>query len=238
MDVNTVLSNPTTLTLMLIISTVFFFVFILVIIMEVSDWLRHRSLMKLAKEKPEVLEKIVKTEAKAKARKVVPELVPKKVKVIVLQKDAQLEDICKYDGELITCSKIKMQFLPPSDYKPKPTFFKKKLLLTYYFTEDGKAVSIDTSGIAEAKVPDPRMTEVIINRRLLYQVFSHLGFNISSVIMGVGLGAMLMAVVIFFVLPLVGVPVMVGRQPIEVIHVNQTYAAPLPSNYTVVVPHG
>jgi len=222
-----------------IVGSVFLLTFILVFSMELSDWLKHRSLLKLAKERPEVLEKLMpKSEGKVKVKKVIPELIPKKVKVIVLQKDAQLEDICKYDGEMITCGKIRMQFLPPSDYKPKPTFFKKKLYLTYYFTEDGKAVNIDMSGIAEAKVPDPRMTEVIINRRLLYQVFSHLGFNLSSVIMGVGLGAMLMAVVIFFVLPLVGVPVMVGRQPIEVIHVNQTYAAPLPSNYTVVVPRG
>jgi len=220
-------------------------IFILGIVIGISEllsYVKHKNILKSVKEKPEVAEKLKTVLENQRIRKIIPEMIPKKVKVVVLQKEGQLEDICRYDGEMITCRHLKMQFIPPSDYKPRPTLYKRKIMLTYFFTEDGKPVEINVSNPSietNIKLPDPRMMDVIINRRLIHQVFSHLGTNWNSVIMGMGLGAMILAVIIFFILPLVGVPVMIGRQHIEVIHVQQTApSTPPPANYTVVIPSG
>jgi len=182
-------------------------------------------------------------EVSLKIKRLVPTIVPKKVKVVVVQKDGFLEDVCRFDGEFIHCGKLKMQFVAPSNYKPKPTLYKNKLYLTFFYTEDGKPLELELDEDklkTDVKVPDPRMTEVIVNRKLLQQVFRALGSNIGAIVTGIGLGAMILAIVIFFILPLVGVPVMIGRQPVEIVHIyQQTPAgAPPPGNYTPVVPPG
>jgi len=221
------------------IGAVFAFILIIVVITEVSSWLRHRSLLKLLREKPEVAEKIVQPRTQ-RVKKLIPTMIPKTVKVVVVQQDSQLEDICRFDGELITCRGLKMQFVAPSNYEPRPTLFKKKLYLTFYFTEDGKPLelNLDENALkADVKVPDPRMTEVIVNRKLLQQVFRALGSNIGAVVTGIGLGAMILAALIFFVLPMIGVPVTIGRQPVEVIHVyQQPVGVPPPGNFTPAIP--
>jgi len=227
--------------LLILVGGVMFFIVIIVLITEIGAWLRHRSLIKNLQKNPEIAEKLLKLETEGKIRRYTTELVPKRVKVIVLQQngETQLEDICKYDGEMITCKKLRMQFVPSTEVRPKPTLYRGKIILTYYFTEDGKPVDVkvDNNGVrADIKAPDPRMTEVIINKKLINQVFSHLGLNMSSIMMGVGIGAMVVVVLVFFILPLVGIPVSVGKQVVEVIHVNQTAVSAPPGNYTVTFP--
>jgi len=237
--------------LMIVLGFVFIIVLMAVGLTELSEHLRQRRILKEMKKDPELWKRYLEAQAskaaeerRAKLKKAIPELVPKSVKVIVLGRDGnyQLEDLCRYDGEVITCKRIKMQFFPPQDYRPKQSFFKKKLLLTYYFDEQGRAIEIKTDGngdaIAIAKAPDPRIAEVIINRRLIYQIFSRLGASLGAVVAGIGLGAMIMSIVIFVILPAMGVPVAIGRQPVEV-HVQPLQVQPTPippANYTVNIP--
>jgi hypothetical protein len=208
----------------------------IVALTELSDWLRYRSFMRELRKSPELYKKYLESRVQPqqpKRKVAVPELIPKKVRVIVLREESQLEDICRYDGETITCKKLGMQFIPPADYRPKPSYFRKKLLLTFYFDDKGNAVVVKPDGTAETKAPDPRMADVIVNKKLIQQIFSRLGANLGSIVMGIGLGAMIMSIVVFVLLPAIGVPVVIGRQPVEVVHVYQTPAAPPPGNFTV-----
>jgi hypothetical protein len=54
--------------------------------------------------------------------------------------------------------------------------------------------------------------------------------------MGMGLGAMVVTILIFVVLPMFNIPVVIGRQPIEVVHIYHNATLPAPGNYTVVYP--
>jgi len=224
--------------ILVILALGLFAVIVIVFIAEVLDWLRQRSFLKELRKDPELFRKYVEARAQARKGKVeVPELIPKRVKVVVLREESQLEDICRYDGEFITCKRLGMQFVVPSDYRPKPTYFRKKILLTYYFDDRGNAVVVKPTG-TEARAPDPRMADVIINKRLIQQIFSRLGANLGSVVLGIGIGSMIVTVVVFVLLPALGVPVTIGRQPVEVVYVHQYLATPPPGNYTVVPPPG
>jgi hypothetical protein len=222
--------------LLALVAVAIVFVLAIVALTELSDWLRQRSFMRELRKNPELYRKYLESKAQpqvAKRKVAVPELVPKKVRVIVLRDESQLEDICRYDGETITCKKLGMQFIVPADYKPKPTYFRKKLMLTFYFDDRGNAIVVKPNGSTEARAPDPRMADVIVNKKLIQQIFSRLGTNIGAVVMGMGLGAMIMSIVVFVLLPAIGVPVTIGRQPVEVVHVYQTPTAPPPGNFTV-----
>ena len=216
-----------------------FAVIAIVLVAEILDWLRQRAFLKELKKDPELFKRYMEARTQPptqKAKVSVPELIPKKVRVIVLREESQLEDICRYDGEFITCKRLGMQFVVPSDYRPKPTYFRKKIMLTYYFDDKGNALVVKPDGSAEARAPDPRMADVIINKRLIQQIFSRLGANLGSVVLGVGIGSMIMTVVIFVLLPALGVPVAIGRQPVEVVYVHQYLATPPPGNFTVSIP--
>jgi hypothetical protein len=209
----------------------------IVVLTELADWLRHRSFLRELRKSPELYKKYLESRVQPLKRKVaVPELIPKRVRVIVLRDEGQLEDICEYDGEVIACKRLGMQFIPPAGYRPRPSYFRKKLMLTFYFDDRGNAVTVKPDGTAEARAPDPRMADVIVNKRLIQQIFSRLGANAGSIVMGMGLGAMIITVVIFALLPAIGVPVTIGRQPVEVVHVYHTPAAPPPGNFTVSTP--
>jgi len=231
--VNTLTIND----IMILIGAVFFFLLVIIGITELGAWLRHRSLMKNLQKNPQVAEKLIELESKAKVKHFITELIPKRVKVVVVQKDGSIiEDICKNNGEFITCKTIRMQFPVSSDIKPIPSLVNKKIMLTYYYSQEGKPLVLkvnENEVELDAKAPDPRMTNVIINKHLLEQVFRHLGVNMSSVILGMGLGAMLIVIVIFFILPLTGTPVLIGKQVVEVIHTNTPMTTPPPGNYTV-----
>jgi hypothetical protein len=212
----------------------------IVVLTELSDWLRHRSFMRELRKNPELYRKYLesRTQPRVAKRKVaIPELIPKKVRVIVLRDESQLEDICKYDGETVTCKKLGMQFIVPAGFKPKPTYYRGKLTLTFYFDDKGNAITVKPDGSVEARAPDPRLADVIVNKKLIPQIFSRLRGDLSSIVMGMGLGAMIMSAVVFVLLPAIGVPVMIGRQPVEVIHVYQPApAVPPPGNFTVSTP--
>jgi len=217
-----------------------FAVIVIVFIAEVLDWLRQRSFLRELRKDPELFKRYVEARTQPPTQKSkisVPELIPKKVRVIVLREESQLEDICRYDGEFITCKRLGMQFVAPADYRPKPTYFRKKIMLTYYFDDRGNAIVVKPAG-TEARAPDPRMADVIINKRLIQQIFSRLGANLGSIVLGIGIGSMIVTVVVFVLLPALGVPVTIGRQPVEVVHVHQYLATPPPGNYTVVPPPG
>jgi len=218
-----------------------FAVIAIVLVAEILDWLRQRAFLKELRKNPELFKRYMEARTQPptqKAKISVPELIPKKVRVIVLREESQLEDICRYDGEFITCKRLGMQFVVPADYRPKPTYFRKKILLTYYFDDKGNALVVKPDGSAEARAPDPRMADVIINKRLIQQIFARLGANLGSVVLGVGIGSMIMAVVVFVLLPALGVPVTIGRQPVEVVYVHQYLATPPPGNFTVSAPPG
>jgi len=227
--------------LLSLFAIVFIIVVIILVVTELSDWLRQRSFIKELKKNPELYQKYLESKVtKVEKKKVtITQLIPKKVKVIVLRDESQLEDICTYDGEVISCKRLGMLFYPPENYKPKPSLFKKRIILTYYFDDKGIALDIKPSEVTSkinADIPDPRMSDVIINKRLIYQIFARLGINLTAIVTGMGLGCMIMVVIIFVLLPILGIPIVIGKQPIEVIHVYQNTTIPPAGNYTIQFP--
>lgn len=160
-----------------------------------------------------------------------PTIIPKKVLVTVLYPDRQLmlEAKMSKDGNSIDCKNLGV-FTVPKDYRPKITWYKGKTMLNYYFDAYGNAIEIKDTGDAKIVAPDPQFRKMLIDRGLIAKIF-RVGMDWSQVIVGVGLGMFAFALILFFVLPLLGVPVHIGKSAIEVI--TQTPAAvPLPGNYT------
>jgi hypothetical protein len=179
----------------------------------------------------------------SKAQHKTPTLVPRRVKVLVLREDEILEDICRVDNfELIRCPKLRKMFTVPPDYRPYIHLVgNKKIMVTFIFDEKNNAIKIklNSNGEAEAEKVrvDPGFQEVIVGRRIFEHVFRRLaGLDTASLIAGLGLGAFAMIFVVFFILPLLGYPITIGKTPVEVIiqhqAINQTL--PPPGNFTII----
>jgi hypothetical protein len=224
------------ITIVVIVLCFFGFVFLiewLIDVWKTKKMLKHPEILKARME----VEK-ARMELEKKKRFEAPVLIPKKVDVYVVREGEQfLHDICRYDGELLNCSNIKMTFTVPVDYRPYVQLDKgKKLRIVFFFNERGEAIKWNLDEMKPSNIaPDPRISNVVLNRRFLQQVFRMFwGLDTPSLFAGIGLGVFVIFLIIFFILPLIGYPVTIGRIPVE-IKVEQTTPSPLPppGNYTV-----
>jgi len=201
------------------------------------------STKKILKSYPELLKTKIehekaRTELEKKKRVEAPVLVPKTVDVIVVREgETLLHDKCRFTGDVILCKGIGMEFTVPSSYKPYISLERgKKMKVVFFFNEQGEAIKWELkeykpSGVA----PDPRMSSIIHGRRLLLQIFRTMwGLDTASLFAGVGLGAFAIVLIVFFILPIMGYPVTIGKTPVEV-RITQTASGtlPPPGNYTV-----
>lgn len=218
--------------ILLIIGCALGFVVVIVVVAEIGEWKRHRELLKIAKEKPELLHQIHQMRLPGKT---IPTYIPRKVKVVVVDGDSNVEDICTMSSDrMIRCRNIEMSFIVPEDYKPKITFHRKKTYLTYFFTRNGQAVSMQSPSEIQVHTPSPSMVEAIINRRLLEQIFRSLRMDLTALLTGTMLGGFIAMIIVFVMLPILGIPVTIGRQPVEVVHIQQPpVEIQPPGNYTI-----
>jgi hypothetical protein len=177
-------------------------------------------------------------ELEKKKRFEAPVLIPKKVDVYVVREGEQfLHDTCKYDGELLNCRGIQMMLTVPEGYRPYVQLDKgKKIKVVFFFNEHGEAIKWNLAEMKPLNIaPDPRISNAVLNRRFLQQVFRMFwGLDTASLFAGIGLGVFVIFFVIFFVLPIMGYPVTIGKIPVE-IKIGQTTPSslPPPGNYTV-----
>ncbi len=236
MDINIAFtSNPENLIIFVIFIVLGFFL-IIYVIDRIVDWLRFRKIAK----SPELLKAMEEQKTiKAKRKFIPPTLIPKRVKVLVLREDTILEDMCRTDGEVVRCRNLGMMFTIPQSYRPYITMVNgKKLAVTLVFDEMNRAIrfKINNDGAdAEQFKVDPRFQESIVGRKIFEQVFRRFaGIDWTTLISGIGLGVFVMVFIIFFVLPILGYPVTIGKIPVEV-KIQSTQISsnlPPPGNYT------
>jgi len=199
----------------------------------------------LAKKHPELFKELTKEaqseeapqqtqQAQQKEKAIVlPTLIPKKVKVVVLYPDRQIEAFGRLsrDGNMISVRNLGT-FTIPKEYRPKITWSGRKTYLTFYFTPDGQAIEVKETGQTESKAPDPAFSQLLVDKGLVARIF-RLGLDWSSMMTGLFLGAFVFAVLVFFILPMIGIPVIVGREAIQV-QIQQTQTTlPPPGNFTI-----
>jgi hypothetical protein len=143
------------LALAIVIAVLGFF-FIIYIVDRIVEYIRFRKLLK----HPEYLKMKAEAEAlKQRQRFAPPVLIPRKVKVMVLREDQILEDICRYDGEVVRCPRLDMMFVVPTTYRPYVSLIGgKKMSVTLLFDDAGRAIRIENNAdkhVANAVVPDP-----------------------------------------------------------------------------------
>ena len=195
--------------------------------------LKHPEIMKARVEAEKA-----RIELEKKRRFEAPVLIPKKVEVYVVREGEQfLHDTCRYDGELLICNGIRMTLTVPENYRPYIQLDKgKKLRVVFFFNERGEAIKWNLDEMKPLNIaPDPRISNAVLNRRFLQQVFRMFwGLYTPSLFAGIGLGVFVIFLIIFFILPLIGYPVTIGKIPIE-IKIGQTTPSqlPPPGNYTV-----
>jgi hypothetical protein len=162
-----------------------------------------------------------------------PTLVPKKVKVVVLYPDRQIEAFGRisHDGNMISVKGLGT-FTIPENYRPKITWSGRKTYLTFYYSSNGEALTIAETGLAEPKSPDPSFTQLLVDKGLVAKIF-RLGLDWTSMMTGLFLGAFVFAVLVFFILPMIGVPVIVGKEAVKVTIQQSQQALPAPGNFTI-----
>jgi hypothetical protein len=162
-----------------------------------------------------------------------PTLVPKKVKVVVLYPDRQIEAFGRIsrDGNMISVKGLGT-FTVPENYRPKITWSGRKTYLTFYYSANGEALTIAETGLAEPKSPDPSFTQLLVDKGLVAKIF-RLGLDWTSMMTGLFLGAFVFAVLVFFILPMIGVPVIIGKEAIKVTIQQSQQALPAPGNFTI-----
>ena len=172
-------------------------------------------------------------EQQAGKRITLPTLVPKKVKVVVLYPDRQIEAFGRIsrDGNMITVKGLGT-FTIPENYRPKITWSGRKTYLTFYYSANGEALTIAETGLAEPKSPDPSFTQLLVDKGLVARIF-RLGLDWTSMMTGLFLGAFVFAVLVFFILPMIGVPVIVGKEAIKFTIQQSQQALPVPGNFTI-----
>jgi hypothetical protein len=193
----------------------------------------RRKILQLAKDNPELLKLL---ETPKKEHKIRAAKIRGKVRVLQFYGDKVVDQMCKTeDGIEIVCKKA--TFYVPQDYRPYLTTHGRQVYLTYLFDADGKAIQVAPDKI-ERKAPNPYITNAIVNRNLLRQVFSGLYFSWHQIVMGMGIGIMMMTFMIFVLLPLLGYPVTIGKTPVEVTvrTVAEGSWLPPPGNFTPTVP--
>jgi len=72
----------------------------------------------------------------------------------------------------------------------------------------------------------------LVDKGLVAKIF-RLGLDWTSMMTGLFLGAFVFAVLVFFILPMIGVPVIVGKEAIKVTIQQSQQALPAPGNFTI-----
>jgi hypothetical protein len=126
-------------------------------------------------------------------------------------------------------------FTVPDDYKPKITWSGRKTFLTFYFDKNGNAIQIRENGEIETIAPDPAFTRLLVDKGLVAKIF-RLGIDVSSLITGIGFGCLIIFVLLFFVLPLIGIPVTIGKTPVEINISGTSSNLPPAGNFTIPKP--
>jgi hypothetical protein len=237
--INQVIQSRPELAFILVITVIIMSgLFLYLLIDRLLEYIQFRKIVK----HPEYIKALAEREEKrAKIKYITPNLVPRKVKVLVLREDQILEDICRTDGETIRCPKLQKMFTIPPDYRPYIHLIGgKKIMITFIFDEknNGLRIKLNEEGAETERVRiDPGFQERIVGKRIFEHVFRRFaGMDWASFVAGVGLGAFALVLIVFFILPLLGYPITIGRQPVEVIlhqPINQTEVLPPPGNFTL-----
>jgi len=242
MNISEILTkNPELLLVSFIVILTITSIALIFIIDTIISYIKFKKLLK----NPELAKTLIEKEQKELERvkkhiHIPPVLIPKRVKVIVIREHELLEDVCKFDGETARCRNLKMLFTIPENYKPYISSIKgKKVMVTFLFDEKNNALTIKTNNnIAEVEkiTIDPRVQESVIGTKIFYHVFRRFaGIDTSSLLAGLGLGIFAFTFIVFFILPLLGHPVTIGKQPVE-ITIHEEIAQPTlppPGNYTL-----
>lgn len=156
-----------------------------------------------------------KAEIKTRTLKL-PSIVPKKVLVTILYPDRQLMFWGKIskDGNSIDGKNLG-RFIIPSGYRPKITFFKGKTFLTFYYDCNGNAIEVKDSGESQIVSPDPSFTRALVDRGIIAKLF-RLGLDWTQIATGIGLGFFVFGIIVFFLLPLFGIPIIIGKGAIQI----------------------
>lgn len=146
--------------------------------------------------------------------------IPKIVLVRVYRENMVLEAFARYDGRMVHCKKLGLTFVPDPSVKPIITYFKGKPYVTFNITDNGKPLiyKIDKDTLKfDKKDVDAQFVESIVSSKIFAQLFSKLrGIDISSLMFGIGIGLFIIVFLLFFILPIIGIPVSIGQKPIEI----------------------
>lgn len=180
-------------------------------------------------------------QAKPRAtRKVQIGEIPKKVLVRVYRENMLLEAFAKFDGKMVTCKKLGISFIPDPSVKPTLTYFKGKPYVTFDITDTGKPlqIKVDKETLkVNPKDVDAQYIQNVVSSNIFAQLFRRLrGIDMGSLFFGLGVGMFLIILVLFFILPIMGIPVSVGQRPITVNVPSTSPSLPPTGNFTITFP--
>jgi hypothetical protein len=216
-----------------LLAQIFIYAIFLIGFIEFIRWAKSRGKRKRKPvEAVELKPKIEETQQTKPYTLKLPTVVPKKVKVVVLYPERQIETFGKIsdDGCQVKTKKLGV-FVIPKDYKPKITWSGRKTYLTFYFSSEGNALEIKNDGKVEPLAPDPMFNQLLVDKGLVARIF-RLGIDFTSLITGIGLGVFVFSCLLFVFMPMIGIPVQIGRNPVEVITQTQT-GIPPSGNWTI-----
>jgi len=147
------------------------------------------------------------------------------------------------DGFLVD-SKAQKSWLPPADVRPviiiSRGFRGYRATAAYFVDPSGRFLSLETNGdaklLAQLRGLSPDLAYSIYNSKFFKKIAAHFSMDPMYMLMGMGVGAMLAFMFITVILPLMGVPVVIGKgievtiqQPVQI----NTNTLPPPGNYTI-----
>jgi hypothetical protein len=149
------------------------------------------------------------------------------------------------DGFLVD-SKAQKSWLPPADVRPtiiiSRGFRGYRATAAYFVDPSGRFLTLESNGdaklLAQLRGLSPDLAYSIYNSKFFKKIAAHFSMDPMYMLMGMGIGAMLAFMFITVILPLMGIPVIIGKgievtiqQPIQV----NTNTLPPPGNYTIAV---
>jgi hypothetical protein len=149
------------------------------------------------------------------------------------------------DGFLVD-SKAQKSWLPPADVRPtiiiSRGFRGYRATAAYFVDPSGRFLSLESNGdaklLAQLRGLSPDLAYSIYNSKFFKRIAAHFSMDPLYMLMGMGVGAMLAFMFITVILPLMGVPVHIGKgievtiqQPVQI----NTNTLPPPGNYTIAV---
>jgi hypothetical protein len=147
------------------------------------------------------------------------------------------------DGFLVD-SKAQKSWLPPADVRPtiiiSRGFRGYRATAAYFVDPSGRFLSLESNGdaklLAQLRGLSPDLAYSIYNSKFFKKIAAHFSMDPMYMLMGMGFGAMLAFMFITVILPIIGIPVIIGKgievtiqQPVQV----NTNTLPPPGNYTI-----